>query len=180
MKIFERKIQLRLREIIGVYLPEARESRAISSINSKEAVPSLLVPNTPLHSFGLCVPTDQLTGQSLLDTISIGRCILDVFGEWKEQSDYFPKKAAKDLITLYAIYEQSLESVPTQLYSKAPISNVEQLMRQYLDELNKNPKLIRKFKQNRISVLKIMIDFANTIACGHTLQHVFSSSEPQT
>ena len=169
MRVFKRNIQLRLLEIIGAYLPEARESRAISSMNGKEAAPSVLVPNMPLHSFGLCGPTDQLTDQSLLDTISIGRCILDVFGEWKEQSDYVPKKAAKDLVLLYEHYERALERVPTPLYSKAPLTNIEQLMRQYLDELNKNPKIIRKFKRNRISVSKIMIDFANTIA--HDASH---------
>lgn len=173
-KIWKRIVGVDFPKNLGNYLPGGGRSCVVDGVEYRTAQPSRYVPGIPQYPVNLFKPDDPTEGQVLLNAITVGKCILDVLAEWR-CAGYFPQSANDYVQESYGRYASLRTRVPRHVWSNVPAEEIEDLARQYVVELRRDSRFLREFKKGRIALPDVAIDFANTIACGETLQAVLDS-----
>ena len=91
--------------------------------------------------------------------------MLHVLRQWEESQYYFNQQAGKDINRAFARYEARLTQVPAEFCSRVPTEEVEDLLRQYIYVIHRNPEVLRRVLDGDISIEDILLDFAGTIGC---------------
>ncbi len=140
--------------------------------NYAKAYPSKLFPDYPIRPQNIFILDEPIWDQSLANISMIGLCITNEFQVWKNSVGNYkwPSYANEELSALINAYHQMQAKVPNGITHTVNVQEVRKLAMSYINLLRNDDVLYSEFMAGQITLFNLSLDFANTIACGGTLQ----------
>ncbi|MEJ2454840.1 MAG: hypothetical protein P8103_11875 [Candidatus Thiodiazotropha sp.] len=137
----------------------------------KESAPSKYLPNFPQCAQDLFTHGAVIEGTYLASISDIGQAILLEIENWKAETEtgQWPNFADNEIAAFRRTY-QRMENFAEGQPSQANTADVRKLAKAYFIAIRSNDELYQRFLQGQLTLYNLKIDFANTIACGGTLQ----------
>lgn len=140
----------------------------------KKAYISKILPIFPLNPQNLFHMGEAIANENLLNIAIIGQCICGEFEAWRDRvgPQQWPTFADRELAALKRSYERMHADVPFGIRHTVNTDEVKRLAKAYLECIQNDRTLYANFKDARLTVFYLSVDFANTIACGGSLQTI--------
>jgi len=144
------------------------------------ATPSWNFADFPLNPQNLFRQGCLLKGVALLNIATIGQCICAAFEAWRGEAApqrRWPEYADRELVALKRAYERMHAREPVGIRHSVDTIEVQRLAKAYIERVKKDDVVYAKFMNGDQTLYNLSVDFANTIACGGTLQTILQYYE---